>query len=115
MHWTTSESSVELRVRDGAPKIENLACQRGLLPLPLRAIPVSRDSVSPTTIKDNRQFVANTPLLKDLIPGEGTRKAILASKFYGQPGQQVSASDSILVLSTFNSLFHEEVALDVLM
>jgi len=97
-------------MRDGTAKIIQFACQSGLLPLPLRAISLSSDSVCPAEIKDDRVFVTNALLLKSSVPLKRTSKSILSSEFYGKISQQANTSNSILVGSTNNTFSNKKIA-----
>jgi len=81
-----------------------------VVPIATRFRTLAGDSIRPAVIKLNRQFVTNALFFKRLVPGKGTSEDILASELYGKLGQQAGASNSILVSSAINALFHETVA-----
>src|SRR6202790_1236486 len=74
----------ELLVQDGTAKVKHLVRQWGLFPLPLRAISIPRNRIRPVVIQENRLLATNALLLKNLVPGKGTSKAILAFELYGK-------------------------------
>src|ERR1035441_8413028 len=83
--------------------------------MPFRAISLPRDGVRPVVINKNRQIAGNRLLLKSLAPGESAGKTIFASEFYGEIGQRGRADNSIQILPTINSLFHEAITCSILL